>query len=170
MNNYILELVEGEEISLIVQPIVDPIVIEIETNSIQVGTVTTGAAGSPATVVNVGTSANPILDFGIPRGLDGIPGSQGRRGADGLIGPQGPQGIQGPQGPAAATPVTSSLYEKVSDTVSYVGYSLPGTLTSAAGWWVRKIVKGPGTCMIYNSNGTSAMTAIWDDRLVLTYS
>lgn len=39
--------------------------------TIQVGTTTTLAAGSQATVTQRGTTANPIFDFGIPKGIDG---------------------------------------------------------------------------------------------------
>lgn len=48
--------------------------------TIAVGTVTTGAAGSPATVTNVGTAEEAILDFGIPQGDQGIQGIQGIQG------------------------------------------------------------------------------------------
>lgn len=40
--------------------------------SVEVGTVTTLVAGSPATVTNVGTAQDAILDFGIPAGADGV--------------------------------------------------------------------------------------------------
>lgn len=39
--------------------------------SVEVGTTTTLPAGSSATVVNVGTDQNAILNFGIPKGADG---------------------------------------------------------------------------------------------------
>jgi hypothetical protein len=43
--------------------------------TVAVGTVTTGAAGSSATVVNVGTSMAAVFNFAIPRGADGAPGT-----------------------------------------------------------------------------------------------
>lgn len=43
--------------------------------TIQVGTVTTGAAGSQATVTNVGTENAAILNFTIPQGQQGVPGT-----------------------------------------------------------------------------------------------
>lgn len=43
--------------------------------TIQVGTVTTLPAGSPATVQNVGTEEDAIFNFGIPQGQQGVPGS-----------------------------------------------------------------------------------------------
>ena len=51
--------------------------------TIAVGTVTTGAAGSSATVTNSGTSSAAVFDFTIPRGDTGATGSTGPAGADG---------------------------------------------------------------------------------------
>lgn len=48
-----------------------------DTGELSIGTVTTGEAGSQASVVNVGTSTDAILDFVIPRGGQGIQGIQG---------------------------------------------------------------------------------------------
>jgi hypothetical protein len=45
--------------------------------TIAIGTVTTGAAGSSATVTNSGTSSNVVLDFSLPRGNTGAAGSGG---------------------------------------------------------------------------------------------
>ena len=42
--------------------------------TIAIGTVTTGAAGSSATVTNSGTSSNVVLDFSIPQGAGGTAG------------------------------------------------------------------------------------------------
>ena len=48
--------------------------------TIAVGTVTTGAAGSSATVTNSGTSSAAVFDFTIPRGDTGATGPQGPSG------------------------------------------------------------------------------------------
>jgi hypothetical protein len=45
--------------------------------TIAIGTVTTGAAGSSATVTNSGDSSNVVLDFSLPRGSTGAAGSGG---------------------------------------------------------------------------------------------
>lgn len=45
--------------------------------TITVGTVTTGAAGSSASVTNSGTSGAAVLDFTIPRGDTGASGGAG---------------------------------------------------------------------------------------------
>ena len=57
--------------------------------SIQVGSVTTGEPGTPAKVVNSGTSSTAILDFTIPKGSDGEPGAKGDPGAKGEPGNDG---------------------------------------------------------------------------------
>lgn len=48
--------------------------------TIAVGMVTTGAAGSSATVANAGTPEAAVLDFAIPRGATGNPGAPGAPG------------------------------------------------------------------------------------------
>ena len=53
--------------------------------TIQVGTVTTLAAGSSATITNSGTTSAAVFDFGIPRGTDGSPGTPGADGNDATI-------------------------------------------------------------------------------------
>lgn len=45
--------------------------------SIKIGSVTTGAAGSNASVTNSGTASNVVLDFTLPRGKDGKDGKDG---------------------------------------------------------------------------------------------
>lgn len=59
--------------------------------TIQVGTVQTGAPGSPVIITNSGTSSAAVFDFSIPQGAQGI-------GIEGPVGPPGPA-IQGPTGP-----------------------------------------------------------------------
>jgi hypothetical protein len=39
---------------------------------VEVGTVTTGDPNTPAQVVNAGTTQNVVLNFTIPKGVDGI--------------------------------------------------------------------------------------------------
>ena len=66
--------------------------------TVQVGTTTTGDAGTDAEVVNVGTLSAAILDFTIPRGDKGDQGVQGNQGIQGIKGDKGDQGIQGEKG------------------------------------------------------------------------
>lgn len=81
--------------------------------TIKVGQTTTGNPGTNASVTNVGTNENAILNFTIPAGMTGPTGPQGPTGP---IGPQGPQGIQGltgetgpagPAGPAGTTQISA---------------------------------------------------------------
>ena len=70
--------------------------------TIEVGTVTTGAAGSKASVTNAGTKNAAKFNFVIPQGAKGDkgdPGETGATGETGDTGPQGPKGATGPQGP-----------------------------------------------------------------------
>lgn len=57
--------------------------------TIEIGTVTTGEAGSSASVTNSGTTSAAVFDFVIPRGDKGEKGDPG---------PQGPQGEKGDTG------------------------------------------------------------------------
>ena len=63
--------------------------------SIAVGVTTTTDPGTNASVTNVGTDDNVILNFNIPRGETGPIGPQG------IPGIQGPTGPTGPAGPTA---------------------------------------------------------------------
>ena len=90
-----------------------PQVVNYVATSVEVGTVT---AGDVASVTNVGTPQNAILDFVLekgeqgemgpagpqgPQGEKGEKGDQGPKGDkgdQGVVGPQGPQGIQGEKG------------------------------------------------------------------------
>lgn len=49
--------------------------------TIAVGSVITGAPGSPAIVTNSGTATNAVLNFVIPRGATGTTGATGPTGA-----------------------------------------------------------------------------------------
>ena len=51
--------------------------------TIQVGTTTTGAPGTNASVTNTGTESNAVLNFVIPAGTTGATGANGATGADG---------------------------------------------------------------------------------------
>jgi hypothetical protein len=80
--------------------------------TVAVGTTTTGAAGTSASVTNSGTSSAATFNFTIPRGDTGLTGPTGANGPAGPpgptggvgpTGPQGPQGIQGIQGNTGPT-------------------------------------------------------------------
>lgn len=60
--------------------------------TVKVGSVKTLANGMPATVENVGTKKDMILNFGLPRGEQGIKGDKGDTGAQGQKGDKGDKG------------------------------------------------------------------------------
>ena len=90
--------------------------------TIAVGSVTTGAAGSSASVTNSGTSSAATFDFTIPKGdtgqagVDGADGANGADGADGadgktiLNGANAPQSSDGNQGDFWIETSNSRLY------------------------------------------------------------
>ena len=71
--------------------------------TVTVGTTTTGTPGSDASVVNVGTTSNAVLDFTIPRGDTGDKGDQGNQGEQGVPGAKGDKGDTGNTGSAGAS-------------------------------------------------------------------
>jgi len=99
-----------------------------EEGSVNVGTTTTLAAGSNASVANAGTAANAILNFSIPRGPTGLTGSQGPTGP---TGPTGPAGSQGPTGPTGPTGLTGATGAAGTDGVDGVSTIADGQVTYA---------------------------------------
>lgn len=73
--------------------------------TIRIGEVTTGAAGSQASVTNAGTANAAILNFSIPQGVAGTPGIPGQDGEDGADGAPGAAGADG----ASITGITLTL-------------------------------------------------------------
>lgn len=63
--------------------------------SVAVGSTTTGAPGSSASVVNSGSASAGVFDFTIPQGIQGIQGVQGIQGEQGQKGDQGDTGNTG---------------------------------------------------------------------------
>jgi beta-glucosidase-like glycosyl hydrolase len=54
--------------------------------------------------------------------------------------------------------------------VTYVGEALPGSLTSAASWRIKRITEVGPDVSIEWSDGDSNFDNVWDDRLSLSYS
>ena len=71
--------------------------------TIAIGRTIQGVPGINASVTNVGTTANAILEFTIPSGATGPTGPQGLQGTPGATGPTGPQGLQGVTGSTGPT-------------------------------------------------------------------
>jgi Collagen triple helix repeat (20 copies) len=94
--------------------------------TIAVGTVTTGAAGSSATVTNAGTSSAAVFNFSIPRGADGT-GS----GTVSSVNATVPTGLTVSGGPITSSGTLAIAYD--------TGYAIPTTAKqsnwdTAYGW------------------------------------
>ena len=96
------------------------------TASVTVGTTTTGAAGTNASVSNSGTTQDAVLNFTIPRGAQGVQGPQGS------TGPQGPAGPTGPQGPMGDVAVITPEQQAAFTMYSVPGQNTDGPMTQKA--------------------------------------
>lgn len=87
--------------------------------SITIGTVTTGAAGSNASVTNSGTASNVVLNFMLPRGKDG---KDGGITVDAALSDTSTNPVQNKVVKAAIDSVAASVPTKVSDLPNDAGY------------------------------------------------
>lgn len=87
--------------------------------SITIGTVTTGAAGSNASVTNSGTASNIVLNFMLPRGKDG---KDGGITVDAALSDTSTNPVQNKVVKAAIDSVAASVPTKVSDLPNDAGY------------------------------------------------
>lgn len=87
--------------------------------SITIGSVTTGAAGSNASVTNSGTASNVVLDFILPRGKDG---KDGGITVDAALSDTSINPVQNKVVKAAIDSVAASVPTKVSDLPNDAGY------------------------------------------------
>ena len=56
--------------------------------------------------------------------------------------------------------------------LTYIGYAVPGTATSAASWKIFRVDEsgGGGDAVILYAAGVTTFTNIWDNRAALAYS
>lgn len=87
--------------------------------SITIGSVTTGAAGSNASVTNSGTASNAVLNFMLPRGKDG---KDGDITVDAALSDTSINPVQNKVVKAAIDSVAASVPTKVSDLPNDAGY------------------------------------------------
>lgn len=143
-----------------------------------IGTVSTLAAGSSATVNNSGTSSAAVFNFGIPQGTVGSTGSAGTNGTNGTNGATGSTGATGPAGPSTiGTPNVRSLslataYQCTDTTkpcvatvnvTSTASFSLSGGTTNSADILMGStsgVSSGTGTVMCKYSNSVTGTIAV----------
>jgi hypothetical protein len=118
-----------------------------ETNTLSVGTVTTGAAGTEASVTITGTPPEQTIDLTIPRGV---------KGAKGPIGPPGPLRESSDYDDTVAhvdrmVPMWNPSTEKWTPT-PYPGWRGPWTLVEGQSW------SGTGGFVATNSSTTNPRT------------
>lgn len=138
--------------------------------TVSVGTTTTGAAGSSASVTNSGSTSAAILNFTVPQGPAGAPGSTG------VTGPQGPAGTNGTNGTDA--PVTfSAALNLAQDPDEIAGFSLTGTpgtlLTGDPGYQTGYPVAAtyfPTACSMKSMNVYLDVTPSDDGSLSLKFT
>lgn len=113
--------------------------------SIKIGTVTTGAAGSNASVTNSGTASNVVLDFTLPRGNDGADGADGGIVVDTALSATSTNPVQNKV-------IYNALLNKVGTDI-YSGFALMGA-TSTIAW--RQGSQPMGSINATNYTGTAA--------------
>ena len=117
--------------------------------TIQVGSVTTGAAGSPVVVDNSGTPSAAVLNFQIPRGDPGT---------------TGPQGPFGPRGVSITSPSASErialFFTTQALTVTRINSVLVGSGTPSATFSIRfgDRIDQPGTEVVTGGITTTNTT------------
>lgn len=89
---------------------------------------------------------------------------------EGIQGPTGPQGLQGPAGGEDEVALAKRV-DFITDNLLYRGEAVPGTLNSAPGWRIRRLVIGSDNDVTEEwADGTADYIKIWDNRLTYTYS
>lgn len=92
--------------------------------TITIGKTETGTPGQIASVQNIGTTENVVLDFIVPQGPTGPTGPTGPRGIQGESGPVGPQGLPGSIGPQGIQGPTGPAGPEIIGAVYLVSYNL----------------------------------------------
>ena len=139
-------------------------------STVVAGTTTTGAAGTSANVVNVGTSSAAIFNFTIPQGIQGVIGPTGSTGSQGPTGSSGPQGPAGPPGPPLNMKGTVASSANLPTTGNTIG-DLYLALDTGHGWswngtaWVdtgpfQGPQGNPGTSAITTSSASFTVPAV----------
>lgn len=63
-----------------------------------------------------------------------------------------------------------TFVDESSSTITYLGFSLPGSLTSSPVWLIQKVETTGSITSVLNCDGDSLFDNIWDNRASLSYS
>ena len=127
--------------------------------TVQVGTTTTGAPGTNASVTNTGTESNAVLNFVIPAGATGANGADGATGADGTAAT-----VQVGTTTTGAPGTNASVTNTGTESNAVLNFVIPAGATGAAGVagtaatvQVGTTTTGaPGTDAIVTNTGTES--------------
>lgn len=117
--------------------------------TITIGQTTTLAPGSQASVINVGTATNSVLNFGIPEGQQGIQGIQGEPGINAQAYVTQNTGSATITIEDADGTTTATVYDGTDGTNGTDGFSPVATVTQNT---------GSATISITDKNGTTTAT------------
>lgn len=92
------------------------------TPTIKIGAVTTGNAGTNATVTASTSGTTTTFNFTIPRGATGSTGPQGIQGVQGPQGPTGPAGANGKDGLTTSVTVNGTKYSHSNGNITLPSY------------------------------------------------
>lgn len=67
-------------------------------------------------------------------------------------------------------PDYTTLIDDVGSGVTYIGYAVPGTATSAASWKIKKLIESGDDAQVLFANGAATFVNIWDNRASLGYT
>jgi hypothetical protein len=126
--------------------------------TIAVATTSTGNPGTQATVTNSGTSNAVVLNFTIPKGVDGVAGS---------IGPQGPAGPAGIDGSTPSLDPISAKISLASPNTSSTGVNsdwYPSAIGSVSSYYLGKNSTDGGSAKYWKGAYLNSSTVVTSDR------
>lgn len=131
------------------------------TPSFSIGTVTALDTGEGAAASITGTSANPVLNLGLPKGNTGATGAQGPQGDTGATGATGPQGATGAT-PELTVGTVTTLPPSSSATVTITGTAEDPVLN----FGIPKGDTGPGGGVDVDTAMSSTSTNPVENRVI----
>jgi hypothetical protein len=129
--------------------------------TIAVGTTTTGAAGSNASVTNSGTSSNAVFNFAIPQGAKGDTGATGATGAKGDKGDTGAGVAAGGTTGQVLAKASATNYDTTWVTSAGMVYPAQGIPNSTGSSWGTSYgVTGTGSVVLSDSPTITTLATI----------
>lgn len=136
------------------------------TPNLTLGTTTTGAAGSNASVTNGGTAAAPVLNFTVPQGATGATGAAGAAGTAGSTGATGPGVATGGTTGQALIKSSATNYATTWQTLVPIGGAAGQVLTKSTATnydtaWQTVVASGGTAGQALVKNSATTFDASW---------